>query len=661
MTTLRRKQTGRRELAVLGLSALALATACTKKGEGLVLVQLSSSQPIDHVTVLVTAPANQSKLGMATASWPSTLALQIGVYVPQSYSGSVDVIACGFDGAGALVAATPKDPASFISNVQPGESSSIVMVSIAAGGAAPLCGMFSGAGGQGGGAGTGGTSSTGGTNGTGGAAGAPGAGGTNGTGGASGAPGTGGTNGTGGAAGAPGAGGTNGTGGVAGAPGTGTWGGAKSLAADASGDTFPAVAVDANGNAVVVYEDGGQMWATRYDAASSTWGTPGAVDPRGAGNVSKPSVGVDKNGNYLAVWGLDSSGALRGIWQSTSTDGIHWSTPTSITVTAAFGPVLSMNANGQAIVAWTEEIANNNYQASASIRSAPGSAGASWSTPQVLRPGDDDSDRDPAVAMDGSGNAFVGWVQSDGSGSASASANYGSVWMRQYTAGAGWNAAGLFESYDDQSASDVSISANTGGDAIVTYIQITDTNPAAVQIWSRRYSAVSTSFAANPLIVAQDGSVDTIVAPSVALDNAGNATVAFAIETMTGKYEVYTSQLASTAPTWPSSPTAMENDDIAQDDDPDTGLGFVTMPVVRSDPNGNVTLVWRKRTAASGTRFDLVARRCTAGAWGAQVSLENNTTDSVLWPTLAVGANGTAATAWFFDNAFGVWANVFHE
>jgi hypothetical protein len=406
---------------------------------------------------------------------------------------------------------------------------------------------------------------------------------------------------------------------------------------------------------VVAYEDSGQMWAARYDGTSSTWGIPGSVDPRAAGNVSKPSIGVDMNGNYLMVWGLDPSTSLRGIWQSTSTDGTHWSTPTSITVTEAFGPVLSMNANGAAVVAWTEELSNNDLQAAASIRSAPG---ASWSSPQVMRAGDDDGDRDPAVAMDGKGNAFIGWVQGDGSNGASA--NYNSVWMRQYTAGSGWDAAGLFEAYNDQGAGNVAIAANTGGDAIVTYVEVTNTNPAAIQIWARRYRAVSVAFDTNPLLVVQKGSIDTLVSPSVTLDDAGSATVAFAIESAASTYQVNTSRTASTDPAWPASPTAMESNDIAQDDDQDTGLGFVTMPVVRTDSAGNVTLVWRKRTTASGMRFDLVGRRYTAGAWGPEVALESNTTNSVLWPTLAVGANGTAVTTWFFDNTFDVWANVFH-
>ena len=39
--------------------------------------------------------------------------------------------------------------------------------------------------------------------------------------------------------------------------------------------------------------------------------------------------------------------------------------------------------------------------------------------------------------------------------------------------------------------------------------------------------------------------------------------------------------------------------------------------------------------------------------------LETDTTDSVLYPALAVGTDGTAAAAWYYDNDT-VWANVYH-
>ena len=72
-----------------------------------------------------------------------------------------------------------------------------------------------------------------------------------------------------------------------------------------------------------------------------------------------------------------------------------------------------------------------------------------------------------------------------------------------------------------------------------------------------------------------------------------------------------------------------------------------------------MTLIWRKRTAASGKRFDLVARRFTAGAWGPQAVI-GTSTNSVFWPTLAVNANGTSVAAWYFGTSLDVQANVFH-
>ena len=395
-----------------------------------------------------------------------------------------------------------------------------------------------------------------------------------------------------------------------------------------------------------------QIYASKYTAASSSWSTPAPVDARG--NVCcKPSIAVDKNGNYLVVWGI-GSGSLQGLWQSTSSNGTQWSTPTSITLAPAYGPVLAMNANGAAIVAWEEQIANGDLQAAASVRAT---TTGPWSAPTVMRPADDNGNRDSAVAIAGNGNAFVGWVQADGA----IPANYwNSIWMRQYTAGsgAGWNAAGLFEGYVDQATYDVNVATNTNGDAIVTYIQVSTSNPVTIQLWARRYSATSNSFATNPSKVFEASTIDTYVAPSVALDDGGNATVAFAVPTATG-YQVQTSRTTPTDPNWPAIPTSMETDNVAKDDDTTSNIGYVTMPAVRTDPAGNVTLIWRKRTAASGKRFDLVARRYTAGAWGPQAVI-GTSANSVFWPSLAVNASGTSVATWYFGTTLDVQANVFH-
>ena len=302
-----------------------------------------------------------------------------------------------------------------------------------------------------------------------------------------------------------------------------------------------------------------------------------------------------------------------------------------------------MNSKGAAIVAWTQSV-NNLWSAAASIRST---AAAAWSTPQILRPGDDDGDRNPAVAMSETGDAFAGWEQSEGG-----TADYISVWERSYLSGA-WQPAALLENLDTGPSYGIGISANASGDAIVTWLDVIG-NPATMELWSRRYTHGG-SFAA-ALSVLQATSFDFQVSPSVTLDDSGVATSAFGVK-VGSSFEVFTSQLKPTDASWPT-PTQMETDDIAAQNDPNSTLGAETMPTVQHDPAGNVTLIWRKRM--TGTRFDLWTRRLpVGGTWGAAELLETDTTDSVFFPALAVGTDGTAAAAWYYDNLT-VWANVYH-
>jgi hypothetical protein len=657
-------------------AVVASGASCTDKGRSLVLTEITADQTIPSSLHSVRAIVTQAgaMVGEARASWPVSAVVDLGIYVPKSVNGSVDVVACGFDGIdgnGNPVAVSGTKS----TTVQPGATSPQVNLVLSAGTPSALCAIVLGTGGTTGtgGSATGGaggatasggsggsTGGSGGLAGSGGAAG-KGSGGTagNGTGGVAG-NGSGGVagNGSGGAAG-KGSGGTagKGSGGIAGSTGgsTGTggvgggtvvrsWRPAVGLAGVAtSAQQNPSVAVDAMGNAVVVYQQGSQIWANRYDAQSNLWGTPGAIDSRNIAQYS-PKVAVDKNGIYLAIWDLPNDATNMGIWQSTSSDGIHWSASSAITRTNAFTTALSMNSKGAAVVAWTQSV-NNLWTAAASIRST---AGGAWSTPQILRPGDDTGDRDPAVAMSETGDAFVGWTQSEGG-----TADEISVWERSYISGA-WQTAALLENYDQGPSYGIGISANATGDAIVTFFDVVG-NPATMELWSRRYTHGG-SFAP-ALTVIQATTIDYRIAPSVTLADSGVATSAFGLQ-IGSTFQVFTSQSKPSDTAWPT-PTQMETDDIAADNDPNSSLGAETMPIVQHDSAGNVTLVWRKRT--SGTRFDLWTRRLPAGGtWGAPELLETDTTNSVFFPALAVGSDGTAAVAWYFGGAQTVWASVYH-
>jgi hypothetical protein len=156
------------------------------------------------------------------------------------------------------------------------------------------------------------------------------------------------------------------------------------------------------------------------------------------------------------------------------------------------------------------------------------------------------------------------------------------------------------------------------------------------------------------LKVAEGTDIDTTTPPTVTIDDAGMATSAWAYS-IQGKFNVYTNRSASADTAWPTA-MAMETDNAAAEDSSSSSTEHMTIPIVRSDPAGNVTLIWRKRT---GTRFDLYGRRFSGGAWGAATLLETSDSNSTSWPALAVGTNGTAAATWYYDGAYDVFANVY--
>jgi hypothetical protein len=613
---------------LLGLGALGQA-ACSEKGSSLVLLAIDADQSLSALkSVDISLSKGGNDVASKTFAWKADSVNHVGVFVPKGVTGAVDVRVTGKDAMGTKIA----------------DAMSISPVAIVPGGSSVELSLYlmpsgSGPGGTGGAMGTGGSGpGTGGVGpGTGGSGagtgGASGTGGTPATGGSG--TGTGGT-GTGGAA--PGSGG-RGTGGAAGAAGP-TWRGAKTIEPDVLvANWTPAVAVDGAGNAVVVYRHGTGIRATRYNAANDTWSAPVGVETRSGGQAYSPSIAVDKNGAWLVIWQQDESMSIKGLWQSTSTDGMTWTAPTAIATTPAFSPVLAMNKDGVAVAAWYgRDPTAGNYPCTASVRTA-----GTWSAPMVMKAANTANGYpEPVVAVGGTGEAFVVWHDVD-----DGTAREDSIYLRRYTAGA-WSAATLVESYDGGGADTQSVAANASGQAIIAWRQ---TGATVDEMWARRYSPGGTLSA--PVMLGQGTWISWDPLSSATIDDTGVSTVAWTFEVQK-KFNVYVNRAAHTQ-AFPMDPTAIETDNMAAAVNNSLTESAKAAPVLGSDAAGNVVLVWRKST---GTRFDLYGRRFSAGAWGSPSLLEDQNTTGVSYPVVAVGPNGTAVTAWYYENDNRIWANV---
>lgn len=143
------------------------------------------------------------------------------------------------------------------------------------------------------------------------------------------------------------------------APATG-WLGAELLETNEDGSAYaPRVAVDGNGNAMVVWMQPSanalQIWWNRYDATAG-WSNAQFIQQAAPGDNQYPRVAIDQAGHAISVWPQFEGGASR--IQASFYDPIAgWSVPQAIssgTTAIELYPEIAMNAAGSAMAVWEE-------------------------------------------------------------------------------------------------------------------------------------------------------------------------------------------------------------------------------------------------------------------------------------------------------------------
>jgi hypothetical protein len=95
---------------------------------------------------------------------------------------------------------------------------------------------------------------------------------------------------------------------------------------------YPDVAVDAEGNAHVVYAHGGTLWYIRYDATSGTWQPPRDTGINGVASYrNEPDIALDSQSRPHVVGGTadsTSSGIMESVDGGDTWSSIRGSMPT---------------------------------------------------------------------------------------------------------------------------------------------------------------------------------------------------------------------------------------------------------------------------------------------------------------------------------------------
>jgi hypothetical protein len=182
----------------------------------------------------------------------------------------------------------------------------------------------------------------------------------------------------------------------------------------------PRVAIDPKGNAAMVWIGGsttGFTWAmgSRFAAGGSGWSTPvrlstGTDAGTGSGDTF-PDIAMDAQGNAMAVW---ASNGTHAIWAARffAPSGM-WSSPTTIVECpgCTFWPLahVAVDAAGDAFAIWTWDAVTGGEQTYAAHYTA---ASSNWSAPVQLDANLPTGGYDgyESVAVNASGLALAVWI-----------------------------------------------------------------------------------------------------------------------------------------------------------------------------------------------------------------------------------------------------------
>lgn len=295
-------------------------------------------------------------------------------------------------------------------------------------------------------------------------------------------------------------------------PGTG-WGTATLLENDNGPGTADSadVAANAAGDVVAVWQQGDgtryNAWANRF-VPGTGWGVATLLESEN-GNASNACIGLDADGNAVAVWSQwpSTGGDRDNIWARGYVPGSGWGTGTLIE-TGDAGPGenadVAVDAAGNAVAVWYQsDGTRDNIWVNHFV------AGTGWGIATQIESNDLGNARNPQVAVDAGGNAVAVWYQSDGT-------RY-SIWANQFATGSGWGTAALIEDNDVGDAFSARLAMDTNGGAIVVWYQSDGTRD---NVWANRFIP-GNGWGAAELI--ETDNVGGVFGATVTVDAHGNA------------------------------------------------------------------------------------------------------------------------------------------
>lgn len=223
------------------------------------------------------------------------------------------------------------------------------------------------------------------------------------------------------------------------------------------------VAFDDFGNALAIWLEFSDLYSSRY-VPGVGWGNPQLVESQLQWNGQRASVGFDRYGNAVAVWACNTSERYD-IWSNRYTVGLGWGAAELLETNDsgdAFDPVVGVDDDGNALAVWRQSdlpytvTPNVNH-----IWSNRYVAGIGWGTPELRENNSVYDAYGQTVAMFGSGDAIVAWYEYNDS--------WLNVWTSRFSKARGWGPPEPLDGSDNSFSHHPRLAVNKEGRALIVW------------------------------------------------------------------------------------------------------------------------------------------------------------------------------------------------
>ena len=406
---------------------------------------------------------------------------------------------------------------------------------------------------------------------------------------------------------------------------------------------------------------------------------------------SQPRFAFDANGNGLAVW-TQSDGTSTYLWTRRYVAGTGWSgLPTKLAISdtgVPSAPRLALDAAGRGVIVWVQTA--NSHGDIWGVRYD----GEAFGQAAKIETDDAGSAFDPSIALNGEGDGFAAWSQSDGT--------HSRIWVNRFRADLSWTGVHQIPSSDTDDAFAARLAVGSDGSASLVWTQsyYVDMETSRVTPWGARFDAGLGSWRVPTMLddtgasgfpdtqvfepdsrglvvfpryvdgrvsilardystgsgwsdsveIAEGDSELTVMQPRVALSTSGVGAAVW-VETQASVSKVWTNRYDGTSKTWVGAAPLAPLDSAT-----------APFPQLAIDPSGDGFVLWSETSGTSRTIW-VWRLQADVGFLGGVKLTSDVTADPAInsTPQIAVDAKGNAVAIWDVLNAgqYEVWATRF--